>query len=315
VTRLRFVLGVGVATALFFALTGLVGAQLDPESDVDDPEAPPAGHNLSGLWLDGSHHVQVSQDGGTVIAQYVEPYDCDFRDGSGGHDYSDLDFSGQLSGDTIQGDISVCAFGKGNNPGIKRADVTLTVNAADTQMTGTWSAPTTQGSITVSRRCDSRTAADYGLPDNGTSAAYHEPRLYQKVPPSTTWQYVRTLGPNENLVPGPNQKLSQHEGVDYRSRNDQGQVASVPYTTPVGGTVEVVEGSTFNTVGVRTADGSLIQFLHSSGISVANGQEVQPGDQIGVTGNTAPYGLPIHLHVQAQDPNGNPVNPDCVLRV
>jgi murein DD-endopeptidase MepM/ murein hydrolase activator NlpD len=149
------------------------------------------------------------------------------------------------------------------------------------------------------------------LGSNAGEVARIELRVYKKTP-SVAWQRERTLGPTERYQPGANEKIASHEGIDYRSRDDQDEVTNQPFTTPVGGTVEVVDPSDFNTVGVRAADGSLIQFLHASELDVVNGQEVSPGDQIGLTGDTAPYDIPIHLHVQATDPNGNPVNPDCV---
>src|SRR5712692_3356019 len=138
--RLRLMLVVSVVAATIFALPAVVGAQLDPETGPDDPDAPEAEHNLSGVWRDdtpplsfrGSPMIRISQDGSTVIGQYLETQDCDL--GETGHYYTDFKFSGQLSGDTVQGETSVGCNGPAIGNDIEISPMTATVNAADTQI-------------------------------------------------------------------------------------------------------------------------------------------------------------------------------------
>jgi murein DD-endopeptidase MepM/ murein hydrolase activator NlpD len=62
---------------------------------------------------------------------------------------------------------------------------------------------------------------------------------------------------------------------------------------------------------VTLDDGSILQFLHASKISVQEGQQVTPDTVLGITGNTG--ASVIHLHVQAKDPQGHPINPEDLV--
>src|SRR5262249_8887583 len=74
-----------------------------------------------------------------IKAVYLEPYVCDYRDGSGDSDQTDLDFTATLDGDMLDGEINVCGWGAGNpfGVGIRLSKMTLTVTD-DQTLTGTW---------------------------------------------------------------------------------------------------------------------------------------------------------------------------------
>jgi murein DD-endopeptidase MepM/ murein hydrolase activator NlpD len=44
---------------------------------------------------------------------------------------------------------------------------------------------------------------------------------------------------------------------------------------------------------------------------VVDGQEVTPDTELGVTGSTGANA--VHLHVQAKNPDGNPINPEDLI--
>ncbi len=96
--------------------------------------------DLTGKWNDNGRLVCITQSGNSVSARYIEPYVCEFRDGSGGSDQTEFDFDATLSGRTLTGETSVCSFGAGNplGVGLSRADMTLTVSADGKTLDGTF---------------------------------------------------------------------------------------------------------------------------------------------------------------------------------
>src|SRR3712207_8015900 len=54
----------------------------------------------------------------------------------------------------------------------------------------------------------------------------------------------------------------------FRSFDYSSPGGAQPFTTPVDGIVEFNPRSPYNTIGVRTADGTVLQFLHASRIFV-----------------------------------------------
>jgi len=53
-----------------------------------------------------------------------------------------------------------------------------------------------------------------------------------------------------------------------------------------------------------------MQYLHASRIDVQEGQRVDPDTVVGMTGNTGT--IAIHLHVQAKDRQGHPIDPRLI---
>jgi hypothetical protein len=85
--------------------------------------------NLNGFWKDGARAVRIVQNGNDVSAYYVEPYECDHRDGTGKKDKTNIDFTAKLDvtvngitlkkeGYTLTGETTVCNFGKDNPDGV-----------------------------------------------------------------------------------------------------------------------------------------------------------------------------------------------------
>src|SRR5262249_1094011 len=102
-----------------------------------------------------------------------------------------------------------------------------------------------------------------------------------------------------------------HAGIDFLSRNERWIVTSLPFTTPVAGTVHVFPNSPWNTVAVILANGDQLSFLHASELSVHTGDQVQAGAVIGKTGHVGTD--TIHLHLQARDARGTVASPDLIV--
>ena len=106
-----------------------------------------------------------------------------------------------------------------------------------------------------------------------------------------------------------------YAGIDFTSNDDHGRPMELPFEAGVTGDVTYV-GGVFNSVQVTLDNGNRIQFLHASQILAQVGQQVEPTTVLGRTGGTGPYGpnhYEIHLHVQAFDPHGDLIDPDCAL--
>jgi len=96
--------------------------------------------NLNGKWDDNGHLVCITQSGNAVSARYIDPYVCEFRDGTGGNDQTDFDFDATLSDRTLTGETTVCSFGADNplGVGLGRTPMTLTVSADGKTLAGTY---------------------------------------------------------------------------------------------------------------------------------------------------------------------------------
>ncbi|MDQ5823205.1 MAG: zinc ribbon domain-containing protein [Chloroflexota bacterium] len=108
---------------------------------------------------------------------------------------------------------------------------------------------------------------------------------------------------------------SNYAGIDFTSNDDRGRPMELPFESGVTGEVTYVGGA-FNSVQVTLENGNRIQFLHASQVLVQVGQQVEPTTVLGRTGGTGPYGpnhYEIHLHVQAFNPHGDLIDPDCAL--
>src|SRR5215213_4026748 len=152
-----------------------------------------------------------------------------------------------------------------------------------------------------------RTAQDYGLPEGNTqTSAYrvNRGRHAERNAETVSGGYQRT--------PETDTGVRRHKGIDYSSTDTSGKPGPLDFSTPVGGTVAYHPNDPWNTVTVTTDDGETMIFRHASEVYVTTGQRVSPGTTIGKTGNTAPAPVPIQLHVEATDRDGNPIDPNTV---
>ncbi len=102
-----------------------------------------------------------------------------------------------------------------------------------------------------------------------------------------------------------------HKGVDLSSRPGKGK-APIPldfYAGVYGIVVKAGDGN-WGTIAVEIADGTLIQYLHTSLSHVKVGDVVSPKTKLGATGRTG--ASVIHLHIQAKQ-NGNAILPDLAF--
>ncbi|NLV49277.1 MAG: M23 family metallopeptidase [Clostridiales bacterium] len=101
---------------------------------------------------------------------------------------------------------------------------------------------------------------------------------------------------------------SVHEGIDI----------AAAFRTPVyascGG--DVIFAGRYhgygNLVKIKHYDGSATWYAHLSVIEVSEGDEVLPGDLIGLMGSTG-YATGVHLHFEYHPEGGDPVDPIAVL--
>lgn len=115
-----------------------------------------------------------------------------------------------------------------------------------------------------------------------------------------------TLKKNEKPVP--------HQGVDLSSRPAPGQAPKpLDFTAGVYGTVVKAGDGPWGTISVQLADGSVLQYLHTSASYVKVGDLVAPETRLGKTGK-AGAGV-IHLHIQARSKNKDPISPDLAFRL
>ena len=87
----------------------------------------------------------------------------------------------------------------------------------------------------------------------------------------------------------------------------------MPFKSGVYGEAWAIEGSDYHTINVRLSNGVILQFLHASTTFMPYGEKnrtpVTPDTVLGLTGSTGADA--IHLHVQARDPAGRYLDPDC----
>lgn len=109
-----------------------------------------------------------------------------------------------------------------------------------------------------------------------------------------------------------NEAVRVHQGVDLSSRLEPGKPARLEFKAGVHGTVVKAGDGPWGTITVQLADGTLVQYLHTSIPYVKVGDVVAPDTKLGVTGHKGASA--IHLHIQAKDANGNPISPDLAFR-
>ena len=100
-----------------------------------------------------------------------------------------------------------------------------------------------------------------------------------------------------------------HYGIDFSSRDRNGNPTSQRFTAGVHGVARVHQGSKWNTISVTVKNGNVIQYMHASQIVVKTGDRVKPSTILGQTGDTGSPGS-IHLHIQARDRTGHFIDPD-----
>lgn len=99
----------------------------------------------------------------------------------------------------------------------------------------------------------------------------------------------------------------KHEGIDIQpSGVTENRSANVPFCAVKDG-VAYTEGQWCNGIYVKHDDGTWARFLHCRSRSVSNGQRVQRGQQIGITGGhdgSSDDAYPVHLHVEFGEQRG-----------
>lgn len=99
-----------------------------------------------------------------------------------------------------------------------------------------------------------------------------------------------------------------HKGVDFGTNGEE-----IPTYAAEAGTVVVAgyNSSAGNWIVIDHGNGLVTKYMHHSKIFVVKGQEVEKGQQIGLTGNTG-RSSGVHLHFQVEE-NGVAVDPEAYL--
>lgn len=110
--------------------------------------------DLNGSWMDGKRQVKITQIGSSVVAKYVEPPPCDPRDGSKPKP-RETDFVGTISGNSIEGDATVCNYGEkwGSKIGIQSVKMVLAISADQNTLHGSYDGWKGQVAMTLERKC------------------------------------------------------------------------------------------------------------------------------------------------------------------
>ena len=153
-----------------------------------------------------------------------------------------------------------------------------------------------------------------GLPDgNRRTAEPNEVRAYPAKPDGKTpdrskggpvWIGSKSK-PEHKLQDG--EVPAFHNALDISSRDEDGKRAPQPFKAGVYGTVVAARPGF---IAVQLADGNIIQYLHTSKAFVKPGQNVEPGNWLGVTGDVGTKPGNIHLHIQAVNSDGKVINVD-----
>lgn len=159
-----------------------------------------------------------------------------------------------------------------------------------------------------------------GLPDtNKRTATPDEVRIYRrgedgKVNRANQPPYPKFPAADVKLADG--EEAQFHNALDLSSRRDTtGAAEPLPFKAGVYGTV--VFAATGKVL-VVTPPGTVLHYLHASGVRVRFGDEVTPDTVLGKTGNWWPGAKPhqkgpIHLHLQATDRNRNLIDVDAAF--
>jgi murein DD-endopeptidase MepM/ murein hydrolase activator NlpD len=116
----------------------------------------------------------------------------------------------------------------------------------------------------------------------------------------------------DDYVAKPGELVRRHEGVDFSSRPGRHRdAAPLDFKAGVYGEVIKAGDGPWGTIAVRTADGSVMQYLHTSKCYLQVGDRVTADTKLGVTGKTGANA--IHLHIQARDRDGKYASPDATF--
>jgi Peptidase family M23 len=292
-------------------------AGVPPDDRPDFPPEYPQPADLSGQWVQdgaaGAFFLDVA--GNQVIARRGQPWICGpagpapANGAPGALLTNDRHFEGQLAGRDLVGQVAVCWSGNGEAPTWAMAPLRLTVDPDGEQFVGSWHDDFRDDDVSVALSrvpIPLLAAEDFGLPPTnlriygyGIKKVYRQNGLIVTVPED----YV--------LDPEADDEVVRHLGIDYTSRNDRWVLASLPFATPVAGTVHLVSSSPWNTIALQLVTGDWLQILHASAIQVQDGQHVAGGTILGTTGSTGASTL--HLHIQARTSRGDPANPDVIV--
>jgi hypothetical protein len=210
-------------------------------------------------------------------------------------------------GDALDGEIQVCWYGGDDPPTWTPAPVHLSRFDDGKRLTGTWDdiVHGTEGDVTL-HRVGSLAPEDFGLPatnlriyEFGVKKAYRIDGSAASVDESYT------------ADPTTDELVARHQGIDFSSRDPHWLFTSLPFSTPVAGTIHLYPESPWNTIGLRLETGDWLQFLHASEVGVSEGQRVERGSPLGRTGATG--AATVHLHVQAKSASGDCLNPDLTV--
>jgi hypothetical protein len=287
------------------------------DSPPDRSSAPPRPDDLSGVWIqdDAPGKFFIAVEDGTIRAHRGQAWVClptgpaPSGDVAAGSPENEVYFQAMAEGRHLQGQIAVCWYGGDEDPHWAPASLDLSLADDGGALTGTWQDDARGRAVAVALTRQSApelTAEDFGLPgtnlriyDFGAKRAFRMDGTIVTVPDD----YVPNSESDEDVL--------WHMGIDFASRDERWIVTSLPFTTPVGGTVHVFLDSPWKTISIRLDTGDELQFLHASEIHVQTGDRVEAGTVLGRTGAT---GAPIiHLHVQAKDANGDIVSPDWAI--
>jgi hypothetical protein len=102
--------------------------------------------------------------------------------------------------------------------------------------------------------------------------------------------------------------------VDLSSRPGPGlPLKRLDFNAGVYGFVVKAGDGPWGTISVQLADGSVLQYLHTSASYVKVGDVVAPDTRLGKTGKK--NARDIHLHIQAKDKHKHPISPDLAFRL
>jgi Peptidase family M23 len=302
------------------ATAGGAGAPAPPAPANDSPDLPPDSpppDDLTGFWTsdETGDSFLLTVDGGALRAYRGQPWACR-PSGPGpvtgavdGYPSTDEYLHVQRHGDDLSGEIEVCWFGGGAEPYWIGAPLTLSLSADRDALVGSWhdDLANREVELHLTRQPVPELGADeFGLPAINLRAYDYGPKVVHQ-----TTGLIAVVPEGYVLDPETDESLVRHMGIDFTSRDDRWVVASLPFSTPVGGTVYVYPTSPWNTIAVLLDTGEQLQFLHADDVQVQSGARVDAGTILGRTGATG--ATTIHLHVQAKNAQGDFISPDWAI--
>ncbi|MEV6979258.1 M23 family metallopeptidase, partial [Kitasatospora sp. NPDC093806] len=188
--------------------------------------------------------------------------------------------------------------------------------AANLQTAGAASATEAAEAAGQTASADQAAPADQAPADGAEQAPQQAPQRAPEAPaapaPAAAWSAPVPGAPTSNPygVRNPEYAAGYHTGVDF----------AVDPGTPllaVGGATVVSagwDGAYGKEVVLRLADGRFAQYAHLSAVSVAPGERVAAGQQIGRSGNTGnSTGPHLHFEIRSSNQYGAVINPIAYL--